>query len=118
MMEENAVKCGVEEALNIVVGKWKPVILLHLQFSGVLRFSELKNKIPGITQKMLTAHLRELEKEDLIVRVVYAQVPPKVEYSLSKHGKTLQPILEKMHEWGLAHLEHMNAIRSKELEAQ
>ena len=109
-MSEDVSECKVEAALSIVVGKWKPVILLHLEFNGTMRFSELKAHIPGITQKMLTAQLRELEKEDLVARVVYPQVPPKVEYSLTEHGWGLQPILHTMHEWGVAHVEHMRSI--------
>lgn len=106
-MDKNPQLCKVENALNIIVGKWKPVILLYLLFGGTKRFSELKKLMPGITQKMLTAQLRELEEQDIILRVVYPQVPPKVEYSITDYGKSLQPILESMHEWGTAHLDHM-----------
>nr|WP_067838224.1 helix-turn-helix domain-containing protein [Amphibacillus sediminis] len=95
--------CRVEDALNIIVGKWKPIILLHLLKNGTMRFSELKNSIPEITQKMLTKHLRELEEEDIINRVVYPQVPPKVEYSMTEYGEGLEPILTAMHEWGSRH---------------
>lgn len=99
-------KCKVEEALEIVVGKWKPIILLHLLHEGTKRFSELKRSMPGITQKMLTKQLRELEEEDIIQRVVYPQVPPKVEYSMTEYGRSLGPILEAMHEWGENHIQH------------
>lgn len=99
-------KCKVEEALEIVVGKWKPVILLHLLHEGTKRFSELKRSMPGITQKMLTKQLRELEDEDIILRTVYPQVPPKVEYSMTDYGRTLGPILESMHQWGENHVLH------------
>ncbi|MFD2045514.1 winged helix-turn-helix transcriptional regulator [Ornithinibacillus salinisoli] len=95
--------CRVEDALGILVGKWKPIILLHLLKEGTQRFSELKRSIPDITQKMLTKQLRELEDEDIIERVVYPQVPPKVEYSISEYGKSLEPILAAMHEWGTKH---------------
>lgn len=105
--------CKVDEALSILVGKWKPIILLHLLNEGTLRFSELKRLMPDITQKMLTKQLRELEEEDIIDRVVYPQVPPKVEYSISDYGKSLQPVLNVMHEWGSAHTKHMQAKRSK-----
>lgn len=75
--------CRVEDALEIIVGKWKPIILLHLLKNGTMRFSDLKRSIPNITQKMLTKNLRELENEDIIERFVYPQVPPKVEYSIT-----------------------------------
>ncbi|MGN7387117.1 winged helix-turn-helix transcriptional regulator [Sporosarcina sp. SAFN-015] len=103
-------KCKVEEALEIVVGKWKPIILLHLLHEGTKRFSELKRSMPGITQKMLTKQLRELEEEDIIQRVVYPQVPPKVEYSMTEYGRSLGPILEAMHEWGENHIQHKNNL--------
>lgn len=97
--------CKVEETLDIIVGKWKAMILLHLIYGGTKRFSELKRLLPTISQKMLTKQLRELEEQEIIKRVVYPQVPPKVEYSITEYGKTLQPILFMMHEWGAAHLE-------------
>ncbi|MRH41437.1 transcriptional regulator [Aquibacillus halophilus] len=98
--------CRVEDALGILVGKWKPIILLLLLKNGTQRFSELKRKVPEITQKMLTKQLRELEDEDIIERVVYPQVPPKVEYSITEYGKSLEPILAAMHEWGTKHTLH------------
>jgi DNA-binding HxlR family transcriptional regulator len=106
--------CKVEDALGILVGKWKPLILLHLLKNGTQRFSELKRSVPGITQKMLTNQLRELEDEDIIKRYVYPQVPPKVEYSITDYGRTLEPILEAMHEWGTKHTLHkMQKIKQK-----
>ena len=102
-MEKVPEFCRVEDALGILVGKWKPIILLYLLHGGTKRFSELKRDMPEITQKMLTKQLRELEDEDIVKRVVYAQVPPKVEYSITEYGKTLEPILEAMHEWGTKH---------------
>jgi DNA-binding HxlR family transcriptional regulator len=98
--------CRVEDALGILVGKWKPIILLILLQKGTVRFSELKRSISGITQKMLTMQLRELEDEDIIQRVVYPQVPPKVEYSITEYGRSLEPILEAMHDWGTKHTVH------------
>jgi DNA-binding HxlR family transcriptional regulator len=105
-MEKQPELCRVEDALGILVGKWKPIILLHLLHSGTNRFSELKRNLSGITQKMLTQQLRELEEEDIITRKVYPQVPPKVEYSITEYGKSLEPILEAMHEWGTKHTLH------------
>lgn len=106
-------KCkGVETALNIIVGKWKPVILFHLLNNGTMRFNELRRAMPGITQKMLTAQLRELEYHDIITRTVYAEVPPRVEYSFTEYGKSVGPMLHFMQEWGNSHMEHMQAIYS------
>ncbi|QTM98484.1 transcriptional regulator [Sediminibacillus dalangtanensis] len=106
--------CKVEDALGILVGKWKPIILLHLLKDGTKRFSDLKRSVPGITQKMLTKQLRELEEEDIIKRVVYPQVPPKVEYSITEYGMSLQPILEAMHEWGTRHTLHKQQKNNNE----
>ncbi|WP_163971099.1 winged helix-turn-helix transcriptional regulator [Oceanobacillus halotolerans] len=105
-MEKQPENCRVEDALSILVGKWKPIIILHLLQQGTKRFSELKRSLPGITQKMLTKQLRELEEEDIVQRVVYPQVPPKVEYSITEYGRSLEPILEAMHEWGTKHTLH------------
>jgi DNA-binding HxlR family transcriptional regulator len=105
-MEMKPELCNVDDALNILVGKWKPIILLTLLKEGTKRFSDLKRSVPGITQKMLTNQLRDLEQEDIITRKVYLQVPPKVEYSMTEYGKTLEPILVAMHEWGTAHSVH------------
>ena len=98
--------CRVDDALEILVGKWKPLILLHLMKEGTQRFSELKRSLPDITQKMLTKQLRELEEEDIVERKVYAQVPPKVEYSITEYGRSLESILVAMHEWGMNHQQH------------
>ena len=100
-------RCQVDVALDIFVGKWKPHILLILMENGTMRFSELQKSIPNITQRMLTLQLRELEEQGIIKRVVYPQVPPKVEYSITEYGRTLEPILNAMHEWGSAHSERM-----------
>src|SRR5262245_31405656 len=79
--------CVVEAALSLIDGKWKGVVLFHLFETGTLRFSALKRKVPGCTQRVLTAQLRELEADGLIARKVYPEVPPKVEYSLTKRGR-------------------------------
>lgn len=101
---ENKASCAVEATLRVIGGRWKVLILREL-FFGVKRFNELHRSISGITQKMLTQQLRELEKDGLVHREVYSQVPPKVEYSLTPLGKSLQPILGAMHEWGNHFLE-------------
>ena len=94
--------CPVKTTVDVIGGKWKPLILFELK-DAPLRFSELRRRIPGATQKMLTQQLRELEKDGVLHRRVYAQVPPKVEYSLTAHGKTLRPLLHAMCKWGLKH---------------
>lgn len=89
----------VEVTLEVIGGKWKPMILWHL-IQGTKRFSEVRRLMPQVTQQMLTAHLRELEGHGVVHRKVYAEVPPKVEYSATALGKSLEPILGLMHEWG------------------
>ncbi|MFD7524441.1 winged helix-turn-helix transcriptional regulator [Paenibacillus chitinolyticus] len=100
-------QCKVVVALDMIVGKWKPLVIQHLINKDTLRFNELRRLMPDITQRMLTLHLRELEEQDIVRRVVYPQVPPKVEYSITEYGRTLEPILHSMHVWGAAHVEHM-----------
>ncbi|WP_219839012.1 helix-turn-helix domain-containing protein [Paenibacillus sp. R14(2021)] len=92
--------------LDILAGKWKFIILLHILVSGTIRFRDLSRAIPGITNKVLTNKLRELEEEDIIERVVYAQIPLKVEYSITEYGKSLKPVLISIHEWGASHKMH------------
>lgn len=97
---------GVEATLEVIGGKWKPVILCHLR-TGSKRTGELRRLIPGISQKMLTSQLRELEKSSVIKRKVYREVPPKVEYSLTEYGDTLSFILNKLCLWGEAHVDYL-----------
>jgi DNA-binding HxlR family transcriptional regulator len=99
--ESNATgaKCGVETTIAVVGGKWKPMILYAL-LSGPRRFGELNRLIPEVTQRILTLQLRELEEDGVIAREVYKQVPPKVEYSLTPFGRTIEPILLLMEQWG------------------
>ena len=91
--------CPVEAALDVIGNKWKGIILFHL-LSGLKRFNELKRLIPDVSQRVLTLQLRELEKDNVIKRKVYPQVPPKVEYSLSELGVSLKPVLVALREWG------------------
>lgn len=88
---------------KIIGGKWKLLILWYLSFN-IMRFSELKKKLPDVTQKMLTQQLRSLEQDDLIFRKVYPVVPPKVEYGLTENGHQIVPILEMMHRFGSDYL--------------
>ena len=92
--------CSFDITMDLIGGKWKPVIIWHLGTRGTKRFSELKKLLPHITQKMLTQQLRELENDGLVERKVYPQVPPKVEYSLTDLGESLMPILRMMCDWG------------------
>lgn len=95
--------CPVETSLELLSGKWKPRILWKLQRDGTLRFSDFRRQLPEITPKVLTQQLRDLERDGLVQRKVYAEVPPKVEYSLSDFGRTLEPILTLIAEWGTLH---------------
>jgi len=100
MLEETEkYRCGVEITLNLIGGKWKGLILWFL-CQKTLRFSQLRRRIGGITQKMLTQQLRELERDGLVNRQVFPEVPPKVEYSLTKKGRSLEPLLVSMCQWG------------------
>ena len=92
--------CEKELTLAIIGGKWKMLILWHLGREGTKRFGELKSLIPDITPRMLVNQLRELEEDLIVSRKVYPVVPPKVEYSLTKEGESLMPILTAMYDWG------------------
>lgn len=98
--------CTFEITIDLIGGKWKPIIIWHLGTKGTKRFSELKRLLPQITQKMLTQQLRELESDGLLERKVYPEVPPKVEYSLTNSGESLMPILRMMCEWGEKYYDH------------
>lgn len=104
----NSYHCTVEAAMDIIGGKYKAIILWHLIKDGTLRFSQLQRLIPQATPKMLSSQLKELEANNLIVRVLYPVVPPKTEYSLSEFGKTLIPIITTLRDWGSLYFEHMN----------
>lgn len=94
--------CPVEATLDLIGGKWKGIVLFHLM-QGTKRFNELRRLVPDITQRMLTLQLRQLEKDGLIKRKIYKQIPPKVEYFLSDLGQTLIPILQQLEQWGIEH---------------
>ena len=92
--------CTVEVTLDLIDGRWKGVVLHHLLSGGCLRFSELHRRLPGITQRLLTKQLRELEGAGLISRTVYAEVPPRVEYRPTEEGESLRPLIEFAEIWG------------------
>ena len=95
--------CAVEATVSLIDGKWKCVILNTL-LSGTVRFNELRRRIPDVTARMLAAQLRELEVDGLVVRTIYAEVPPKVEYALSDLGRSLEPVIDGLRAWGQGHL--------------
>lgn len=98
-MKQELPACPVEITMGLIGDKWKVLIIRDL-LTGTKRFGELKKSLSGITQKVLTNNLRQMESSGLVLRKVYAEVPPKVEYSLSDTGLSLKPILDSMVEWG------------------
>lgn len=105
--KEKHYTCPIEITLSVIGGKWKPIILWHLSKDGIKRYGELKKSLNGITHKMLSTQLKELEADGLINRKEYQQVPPKVEYSLTERGKTIMPILSTMCEWAHTNMNHL-----------
>ncbi|MBY3165702.1 helix-turn-helix transcriptional regulator [Rhizobium laguerreae] len=102
--------CTVEAVLNLIDGKWKGVVLFHLLEEEVLRFNELRRRLPNVTQRMLTSQLRELEADNLINRKIYPEIPPKVEYRLSQRGQSLEPVIRSLKAWGDVHLDIAGSI--------
>lgn len=96
--------CAVEATITLIDGKWKCVILYHL-LDGTLRFNKLRRLIPGATQRVLTAQLRELEADGLVIRTIYPEIPPRVEYKLSDLGRSLETVLKSLGGWGADHMD-------------
>ena len=103
--------CAVEAAIEAIGGKWKGIILFHLETTK--RFNELHRLLPNITQRMLTKQLRELERDGIVLRTVYAEVPPRVEYNLTDFGRTLKPVMTELEKWGTQYLQKLEKIRSE-----
>jgi DNA-binding HxlR family transcriptional regulator len=103
--------CGIDAAMDVVTGKWKALILWELDSHGTRRFAELRRGLPGISEKMLIQHLREMEQDGLVNRKVYRQVPPKVEYSLTEHGVSLNAALAPLGDWGTERIRRIGADR-------
>ncbi|MEV0808477.1 helix-turn-helix domain-containing protein [Micromonospora sp. NPDC050200] len=101
--------CGIDAAMDVVSGKWKSLILWELDQHGTRRFAELRRGLPGVSEKMLIQHLREMEADGLVHREVYREVPPKVEYSLTEHGVSLNAALAPLGEWGTERIRRIGA---------
>ena len=101
--------CGIDAAMDVVAGKWKSLILWELDNHGTRRFGELKRGLPGVSEKMLIQHLREMEADDLIHREVYREVPPRVEYTLTEHGTSLNAALGPLGAWGIERIKRIGA---------
>ena len=104
-------ECEIATTLEIIGGRWKSVILFYL-LTGPKRFNEIKRYLPGVTPRMLTLQLRELEHDEVLTRYVHAQVPPRVDYELTDFGRSLEPVLRAMGDWGIRYREQVLGIRS------
>lgn len=101
--------CGIDAAMDVISGKWKVLILWELEHYGVRRFAQLRRGLPGVSEKMLIQHLREMEQDGLVHRTVYPEVPPKVEYSLTAEGRSLNEALSALGEWGTERIRRIGA---------
>ncbi|HJP20195.1 MAG TPA: helix-turn-helix domain-containing protein [Alphaproteobacteria bacterium] len=106
--------CRVEDVVRMIGGKWKLLILRHLIFGGTTRFNALHRHIEGITQTMLTKQLRQLEADGLVARRIYAEVPPRVEYSATAKAQDLDAFFQAMHHWGERNLGEENDLAPPE----
>ena len=109
VMSVKAYNCPVEAAIDVIGSKWKPLILWWLH-QRTYRFAELRRLIPGITEKVLTQQLRELEADGIVDRRVFATIPPKVEYSMTEYGSSLKQALNAICEWGQLHMQRIGAV--------
>ena len=109
---EDLPACPVETTLMLIGNKWQVLILRDLNLNGTMRFKALQRSIGGISQKVLTSNLRAMEESGIVHREVFAEVPPRVEYSLTEPGETLQPVLDAMWAWGESYKERLRKARS------
>jgi DNA-binding HxlR family transcriptional regulator len=103
----------VETIMGIIAGKWKPAIIYALVMEGTLRFSEIRRRIPKVSQRMLTQQLRDLERHGLITRVYHQQIPPRVEYSVTKLGRSLHPIFKSVCDWAEKNFPEVEGARTR-----
>ena len=101
--------CGIDAAMDVVTGKWKSLILWELDNHGARRFGQLKRALPGVSEKMLIQHLREMEADGLVHREQYPEVPPRVEYALTDHGRSLNAALRPLGDWGQERVKRIGA---------
>ena len=111
IFDENT--CPVTATMKVLGGKWKPILINAIYFTAPARFGELKRSVVGITQSMLTQQLRELEDDGIINRKIYAEIPPKVEYTLTEFGLTLSPVILTMAKWGEEFKLNKQKVQSK-----
>jgi DNA-binding HxlR family transcriptional regulator len=111
-MANNSFNCGLEAALAVIGGKWKPLVLFNLA-QNVHRYGELKRAIGGVTDKVLIQQLKELERDEIIARVDFQEIPPKVEYSLTPFGRSLATALSGLCAWGTEHMQTVERISER-----
>ena len=111
VFDENS--CPVTATMKVLGGKWKPILINAIYHTAPARFGELKRSVIGITQSMLTQQLRELEDDGIISRKIYAEIPPKVEYTLTDFGLTLSPVIQTLADWGKEYKLNKQKVRSK-----
>ncbi len=104
--------CGMAYTLSLIGGRWKPCILWRL-VNGKMRYNELRKSMPDVSERMLILQLRELEKDGLIRRIVYAEVPPRVEYELTQEGSSIKPVLESLSDWGIKRVQKKQKAATK-----
>jgi DNA-binding HxlR family transcriptional regulator len=111
IFDENT--CPVTATMKVLGGKWKPILINAIYFTAPARFGELKRSVIGITQSMLTQQLRELEDDGIISRKIYAEIPPRVEYTLTEFGLTLSPLIQTMAQWGKEYKLNKQKVKRK-----